>query len=75
MKRVIAIALLCSLSACASMSGKDSYTGQNKLSQLQTSSSGYDELYMAKVEQQARIRGVEVKWVNPPQAPKSKKGG
>ncbi len=75
MKRVIAIALLCSLSACASMSDKEAGFSQNKISQSQVRPSDFDERYMARVEQQARQRGVIVKWVNPPQAPKSKKGG
>jgi hypothetical protein len=75
MKRIIAIALMCSLSACASMYGKDADSGRNKIAQSQASPSGYDDNYMARVERQAQQRGVVVKWVNPPQAPKSKKDG
>ncbi len=74
MKRVIAICLMCSLSACASMKGKES-TEPNKVSQKQQSSYGYDQVYMARVERQALQRGVIVKWISPPRAPKAKKDG
>ena len=74
MKRVIAICLMCSLSACASMKGKDS-TEPNKVSQKHQSSSDYDQIYMAKVEHQALQRGVIIKWISPPRAPKAKKDG
>lgn len=71
MKRVIAICLICALSSCASTESKDSAT----MAQTKKSSSGYDEQYMARVERQASQRGVVVKWINPPKAPKAKKDG
>jgi hypothetical protein len=71
MKRILIVGVLLSLSACASMYGKDSNAERNKLSQQQNDSSGLDEKYIASVEQQALERGVLVKWVNPPRAPKA----
>jgi hypothetical protein len=71
MKRVLAISLLCALSACASSGNKDSA----KLSQNKQYTSGFDENYMARVEKQAAQRGVVVKWIHPPRAPKAKKDG
>ena len=59
MKRVLAVCLVLALSACASTGEKDS--------------SGYDEAFMAKVEQQALQRGVIVQWIHPPKAPKTPK--
>ena len=73
MKRVIAICLMCALSACAS-SGGSNLTSKH-VSQRQLNASGYDEAYMARVEYQAAQRGVVVRWVNPPKAPKAKKDG
>lgn len=72
MKRVTAICLLCLLSACASTENK-SYTKSQP--QRQLSNSEYDEVYMARVQRQARQFGVSVKWVSPPRAPKAKKDG
>jgi hypothetical protein len=71
MKRILILGVLLSLSACASMYGKDSNAERNKLSQQQNNSSGLDEKYMARVERQALQRGVLVRWVNPPRAPKT----
>jgi len=62
-----------SLSACASMYGKDSNSERNKVSQKQQTNSEYDQAYMARVERQALQRGVIVKWVSPPRARKAKK--
>lgn len=73
MKRVIAICLMCALSSCASTDSKNFKSSY--VSQRQINSSGYDEAYMARVEKQASQRGVIVKWVNPPKAPKAKKDG
>ena len=70
MKRVIAICLMCALSACASTGSKDSAKSDTELN-----SSGYDENYMAMVERNASRHGVIVKWINPPRAPKAKKDG
>ena len=75
MKRVLAVCLLLALSACASTDPKDMKVASTRMSQRQINSSGYDEAYMARVEQQARQRGVIVKWINPPKAPKAKKDG
>ena len=75
MKRVIAVCLLLALSACASTGEKDMKVASTKMSQSQVNSSGYDEAFMARVERQAIQRGVMVKWVNPPKAPKAKKDG
>lgn len=72
MKRVIAICIMFSLSACASMYGKDSNPERNKLTQ-NNKVSEYDQVYMARVEHQALQRGVIVKWISPPRAPKAKK--
>jgi len=71
MKRVIVICLMCVLGSCASTDSKNSAN----LVQTKHSRSGYDEQYMARVERQANQRGVVVKWVNPPKAPKAKKDG
>lgn len=75
MKRVFIICLMCSLSACASMYGKDSNPDRNKVARAPENRSGLDEQYMAKVENVARSRGVLVRWVNPPKATKPKKDG
>jgi hypothetical protein len=71
MKRILIVGVLLSLSACASWYGKDSNAGHNKLSQSSNYSSGLDDKYMARVERQAQQRGVVVKWIHPPKAPKS----
>ncbi|HNV85132.1 MAG TPA: hypothetical protein PLF92_08660 [Arenimonas sp.] len=71
MKRVIAISLMCILSSCATTDSKDA----SKMSQATPSKSGFDDGYMAKVESQATQRGVVVRWVHPPKAPKAKKDG
>ena len=76
MKRVfIIICLISSLSACASMNGKDSNPDRNKFAQTSENKSDLDEQYIAEVESVARTRGVLVKWVNPPKAKKPKKSG
>ena len=69
MKRVFVICLICVLSSCASTDSKDSA----KMAQTKQNSSGYDEEFMARVERQASQRGVVIKWINPPKAPKAKK--
>lgn len=71
MKLVIAISLMFILNACASTDSKDS----SKMSQRKANASGFDERYMARVQRQAEQRGVIVKWVHPPRAPKAKKDG
>ena len=71
MKRVIAISLMCILSYCATPASKDVYP----MSPAPPSKSGFDDGYMAKVESQATQRGVVVRWVHPPKAPKAKKDG
>lgn len=75
MKRVIVICLMLSLSACASMYGKDSNSEANKVSLKQQNTSGNDEAYISEVERQARRNGVIVKWISPPRAQKPKKDG
>jgi hypothetical protein len=73
MKRVFcAISFLALLSACASTENRGFAKHD---SQSQTNTSGYDEKYMARVEREALQRGVTIKWVSPPRAPKSKKDG
>jgi len=69
MKRVLALSLMCLLGSCATTNSKDS----SSVSQTKLNSSGYDEKYIASVERQANQRGVTVKWINPPLAPKRKK--
>ena len=71
MKRVLAICLICSLGACATTDSKDT----SKMTQAKPNSSGYDDLYISRVERQALQRGVIVKWINPPFARKPKKTG
>ena len=71
MKRVIAVCLLCALSACASSGNKD----MNKMSQTKENASGLDDRYMARVENQAKQSGIVIKWVHPPRAPRAKKDG
>lgn len=75
MKRVIAICLMCSLSACASMNGKDSNPDSSTMTSKQENSSGYDEKYMARVDRAASQNGVTVRWINPPKVLKAKKDG
>ena len=75
MKRVILCCLILSLSACASMYGKDSNPERNKVAQKPQANSEYDQVYMAEVERQALQRGVIIKWVSPPRARKAKKDG
>ena len=75
MKRAIVCCLMLSLSACASMYGKDSNPERNKVSQKLQSNSEYDQSYIDSVERQAIQRGVMVKWISPPRAPKAKKDG
>ena len=75
MKRVIVCCLMLSLSACASMYGKDSNPERNKVSQKQQSYSEFDQTYLASVDRQALQRGVMVKWISPPRARKVKKDG
>ena len=75
MKRVILCCLILSLSACASMYGKDSHPERNKVVQKSQTNSEYDQVYMAKVERQALQRGVVITWVSPPRARKAKKDG
>lgn len=71
MKRVIAICCILILNACATNETKDSA----KMTQALKGNSGLDEVYMNRVENQASQRGVIVKWINPPKAPKAKKDG
>lgn len=71
MKRVVAICLISLLSSCASTDTKS----PAKLATTGEGKSGLDEIYMRKVESQAIQRGVVVKWVHPPKAPKVKKDG
>jgi len=71
MKRLMAICLILILASCASTDGKKTL----HLSQRQIYNSGYDEAYMARVEQQASRQGVVVKWVHPPKVDKAKKDG
>ena len=75
MKRVILCCVILSLSACASMSGKDSNPERNKVAQKSEMNSEFDEVYMAKVERLALQRGVVVKWVSPPRSRRVKKDG
>jgi hypothetical protein len=73
MKRMIAIYLIASLSACASMNGKDSSLGGSKMTSGKEPSSSYDEKYIARVNRAASQHGVIVTWINPPRARREKK--
>jgi hypothetical protein len=70
MKCILMVVALLGLSACASMDDKNANAERSKLLQQQTNTSDLDEKYMARIERQAQQRGVIVKWVNPPRAPK-----
>jgi 5,10-methylene-tetrahydrofolate dehydrogenase/methenyl tetrahydrofolate cyclohydrolase len=59
------IAVLVGASAiggCASMKGGDS----TKLATTAVNSDNIDQVYVARVERQARERGIEVQWIHPP---------
>lgn len=59
------IGLLIGVSAiggCASMKGDST-----KLATTAVNSDNIDQAYVARVERQARERGIEVRWVHPPQ--------
>lgn len=56
---LFALSALALLSGCAS-------TGASSLKSPDSSYMGHDEAYMARVEQYARIRGIDLTWVNPP---------
>jgi hypothetical protein len=75
MKRVLAICLMSSLSACAGIEGKNASLERNDAPPKQLSSNEFDQDYMAKVERQASRNGVIVKWVSPPKARKARKDG
>jgi hypothetical protein len=77
MKRIMMIAFMLpmfSLSACASLYGKDSNPERNKFAPTPLKSD-LDQAYINRVERQAKQRGVQVLWVSPPRAPKPKKDG
>lgn len=57
------------LAACATTSEQTSYAPQTQKVRPQTHTSN-DEAYMARVEAQARRRGVDVTWVHPPKVEK-----
>jgi len=60
---VLSVSML-GLAACASSGGTTSYSAPAK----QYSDTGVDKdtLYMARVEEAARRRGIDLQWVNPP---------
>ncbi len=58
---LLALSALVLLSGCAS-TGETS----SNLKSPDSSYMGYDEAYMARVETYARIRGIDLTWVNPP---------
>lgn len=58
---LFALSVLILLSGCASMDGKSS-----SLTRPSSSAVGYDEAYMARVERYARIRGIDLTWIHPP---------
>jgi hypothetical protein len=52
------------LAACASSGGTTGYQAPAK--QYQVTRLSNDEAYMARVEEYARRRGIDLQWVNPP---------
>ena len=63
---VIGLLVLASaLCGCASMKQGDS----TKLATTAANSDNIDLAYVARVDRQAMERGIEVRWVHPPQAP------
>jgi hypothetical protein len=62
---VLSVSLL-GLAACASSGGTTSYNSAATDDQYAESRLDNDAQYMARIEQAARRRGVDLKWVNPP---------
>ena len=60
---VLSVSML-GLAACASSGGTTSYSAPDK--QYAQTRIDNDELYMARVEEAARRRGIDLQWVNPP---------
>lgn len=60
---VLSVSML-GLAACASSGGTSSYTAPDK--QYAETRVSNDTLYMARVEEAARRRGIDLQWVNPP---------
>ena len=50
------------IGGCASMKHGDS----TKLANTAVNSDNIDQVYVARVERQAKERGIEVRWVHPP---------
>jgi hypothetical protein len=60
---VLSVSML-GLAACASSGGTTSYNAPAK--EYAQTRLDNDELYMARVEEAARRRGIDLQWVNPP---------
>jgi hypothetical protein len=60
---VLSVSML-GLAACASSGGATSYNTTEK--QYVETRLDNDTLYMARVEEAARRRGIDLQWVNPP---------
>jgi hypothetical protein len=61
---VLSVSML-GLAACASSGGTTSYSTATDKQYAETRVSN-DTLYMARVEEVARRRGLDLQWVNPP---------
>jgi hypothetical protein len=61
---VLSVSML-GLAACASSGGTSSYSTAPDKQYAETRVSN-DTLYMARVEEAARRRGIDLQWVNPP---------
>lgn len=60
---VLSVSML-GLAACASSGGTTSYNATDE--QYVETRLDNDRLYMARVEEAARRRGIDLQWVNPP---------
>jgi len=61
---VLSVSML-GLAACASSGGTTSYSTTTDKQYTETRLDN-DRLYMARVEEAARRRGIDLQWVNPP---------
>jgi hypothetical protein len=61
---ILSVSML-GLAACASSGGTTSYSAATDKQYAETRLDN-DTLYMARVEEAARRRGIDLQWVNPP---------
>ena len=61
---ILMVVVASSLAACSSMQEKSSYSAVK--AESSPARIGVDEAYVARVESQAKQRGVDVHWVNVP---------